>query len=318
MPFGPYPCKRPRPRHPQSARWIINIVERCNLYFISPEVFTAALSSPFINKGLINKSATGKRATEMQWYFMMIEPKTQKTERTRCRRFAPGFIRAHNPSHQKNEGLNNMFSYFFCVIYSFTHTDLWFIFIKCSSLLDVLCSGIQLLTVSAAPHSVPWNQAGKSHATAFVCDCLVVLTVLAGNISILLEAIWLLRTTHHSSVLFGFLVSISDSRHVFPFPGLGGRVRCFCGFRLALLEDASTQKSCNGRSRCKRCCHKKPKVAGVDAILVAGKEQGKSELLVLSKNVRKALQVEAAAIAAEAKIDKKLNFYTTSLRVQRL
>jgi hypothetical protein len=55
-----------------------------------------------------------------------------------------------------------------------------------------------------------------------------VLTVLAGNISILLEAIRLLSTTHHSSVLFGFLVSISDSRHVFPFPGLSGReVGCF-------------------------------------------------------------------------------------------
>jgi len=26
-------------------------------------------------------------------------------------------------------------------------------------------------TVSAAPHSVPWNLAGKNHATAFVCDC---------------------------------------------------------------------------------------------------------------------------------------------------
>jgi hypothetical protein len=45
---------------------------------------------------------------------------------------------------------------------------------------------------------------------------------------------------------------------------------------------------------------KKPKLAGVDAIPVAGKEQGKRDLVVLSKNVRKALQVEAAAIAAEA------------------
>ena len=38
----------------------------------------------------------------------------------------------------------------------------------------------------------------------------------------------------------------------------------------------------------------------MDAIPFAGKEQGKRDLVVLSNNVRKALQVEAAAIAAEA------------------
>jgi hypothetical protein len=54
---------------------IINIVERCILCFISPEIFTAARPSPFVNKGLINKSAKGKRAMEMQWYFLMIEQK---------------------------------------------------------------------------------------------------------------------------------------------------------------------------------------------------------------------------------------------------
>jgi len=42
----------------------------------------------------------------------------------------------------------------------------------------------KVLTVSAAPHSVPWNLGGKNHATAFVCDCLVVLTVLAVGILI--------------------------------------------------------------------------------------------------------------------------------------
>ena len=46
---------------------------------------------------------------------------------------------------------------------------------------------------------------------------------------------------------------------------------------------------------------KKPKLAGVVAIPVAaGKEQGKRDLIVLSKDVRKALDVEEAAIAAEA------------------
>ena len=45
---------------------------------------------------------------------------------------------------------------------------------------------------------------------------------------------------------------------------------------------------------------KNPKLVGLDAIPVAGKEQGKRDLVVLSNNVQKALQVEAAAIAAEA------------------
>jgi hypothetical protein len=52
----------------------------------------------------------------------------------------------------------------------------------------------------------------------------VALTVLAGNILILFEAIRLLSTAHHSSVLFGFLGSIVEPSCVFPFPGLGGRV----------------------------------------------------------------------------------------------
>ena len=45
---------------------------------------------------------------------------------------------------------------------------------------------------------------------------------------------------------------------------------------------------------------KNPKLAGVDAIPVASTEQGTRDLVVLSNSVRKALEVEAAAIAAEA------------------
>jgi len=151
---------------------IINIVERCILCFISPEIFTAARPSPFVNKGLINISAKGKRAMEMQWYFLMIEPKTPKTERTRCGRRVPGFIRAHNPSHQKMRVPKSDSVYFFRAFHSLTHTDLCFIIIRYSPLLGLLRSGIQVSsTVSAAPHSVPWNLAGKNHATAFVCDC---------------------------------------------------------------------------------------------------------------------------------------------------
>ena len=44
---------------------------------------------------------------------------------------------------------------------------------------------------------------------------------------------------------------------------------------------------------------KKPKLAGVDAIPVASTEQGTRDLVVLSNSVRKALEVEAAAIVAE-------------------
>ena len=44
---------------------------------------------------------------------------------------------------------------------------------------------------------------------------------------------------------------------------------------------------------------KNPKLAGVDAIPVASTEQGTRDLVVLSNSVRKALEVEAAAIVAE-------------------
>ena len=44
---------------------------------------------------------------------------------------------------------------------------------------------------------------------------------------------------------------------------------------------------------------KNPKLAGVDAIPVASTEQGPRDLVVLSNSVRKALEVEAAAIVAE-------------------
>ena len=80
---------------------------------------------------------------------------------------------------------------------------------------------------------------GKEPRTQPLFVIVVALTVLAGNISILLEAIRLLSTTHHSSVLFGFLVSISDSRHVFPFPGLGGESEGLLGgFHFASVVDS--------------------------------------------------------------------------------
>ena len=87
-------------------------------------------------------------------------------------------------------------------------------------------------SLSSAPFC-SLKSGGKEPRTQPLFVIVVALTVLAGNISILLEAIRLLSTTHHSSVLFGFLVSISDSRRVFPFPGLGGRVRgCWVAFIL--------------------------------------------------------------------------------------